>query len=61
MCNGIVYLKSKKRMPVQLGKPIYPRDTQQDIPVAWCAACQREIYESRETLCRRCKGVKDYE
>lgn len=61
MCNGVVYLKSKKQMPIALKPVIYPRDIQQDLPVNWCEGCRREIYEPDETLCRRCKGVKEYE
>lgn len=61
MCNRIVYLKSKKRMPIALRPVLYPRDAQQDMPANWCTVCRREIYDPEETLCRRCKGVKEYE
>lgn len=61
MYSRIIYLKSKKRMPIALRPVLYPRDVQQDIPANWCTVCRREIYDPEETLCRRCKGVKEYE
>lgn len=60
MQNGIVYLKSRRRMPVCVLHRVYPRDLQQDIPVGWCVQCRRELYCAEEALCRRCKGVKQY-
>lgn len=61
MCSGIVYLMSRKRMPIAFRPAIFPRDVQQDMPANWCAGCRREIYEPGEALCRRCRGVKEYE
>lgn len=59
--DGIVYLKTGRRMPVQMGSVIYPRDVQQDIPQGWCPVCRRELYAADEKLCRRCKGVTNDE
>ena len=59
MNAGIVYLRTKKRMPVRLRPVIYLRDIQQDIPVQWCIGCKRELYDPRHSLCRRCEGVKE--
>ena len=60
MKQGIVYLKTRRRMPVRCIPLAYLRDTQQDIPVGWCAECRREIYRSETELCQRCEGVKEY-
>lgn len=60
MYYGIVYLKTRGRMPVCLLPGVHPRDRQQDIPANWCVQCRRELYSPDETLCRRCKGVKQY-
>lgn len=61
MKPGIVYLKTRGRMPLQRILPVYLRDTQQDLPVAWCRMCCRELYRSDKELCRRCEGVTDDE
>lgn len=58
MRPGIVYLKTKTRMPVRLLPQIHLRDRQQDAPAAWCALCRRELYRADKALCRRCEGVK---
>lgn len=56
MWNGIIYLRTRRRMPVRLGVAVYSRDIQQDIPLNWCALCGREIYHPDAHLCRSCEG-----
>lgn len=59
MCAKILYLKSKRRMPVAISPVLLAEDLEDIPPPAWCIRCLREVYETGSLLCRRCKGEEN--
>ena len=56
---AVVNLKSKGRMPVRIVPAVYLGDVQQQLPMGWCIACRRELFEPEKSLCLRCERMMD--
>lgn len=53
-----VYCKSHKRRPIRFGYHPLFRDTQGDIPTAWCCRCGSEVFDRGQQMCIGCRSVK---
>lgn len=58
MLTLMIYCKDHKRRPVRLGPYPYFRDTQAQIPPAWCSLCGSEVFDAGQHRCIHCRNAK---
>ena len=58
MLTLMIYSKDHKRKPVRIGPYPFFRDTQAQIPLAWCSICGSEVFEYGQHRCIHCRQRK---